>query len=78
MKETVTGIVKYLLEGKDPQAFLEPEKRFAAAIACGAAIKAGQKLTQEGDERVAKQPFLCKKPYICPHGRAYTGQDFDR
>lgn len=41
------GIVKYLLEGKDPQAFLEPEKRFAAAFACGAAIKAGQKLTQE-------------------------------
>lgn len=69
VKETVTGIVKYLLEGKDPQAFLEPEKRFAAAFACGAAIKAGQKLTQEEMNALLNSLFSAKNPYICPHGR---------
>jgi len=69
VKDTVQGIVKYLLEGKDPQAFLEPEKRFAAAFACGAAIKAGQKLTQEEMNALLNTLFSAKNPYICPHGR---------
>ena len=69
VEETVRGIIRYLLDGKDPQSFLEPEKRFAAAFACGAAIKAGQKLSQEEMNALLNTLFSTKNPYICPHGR---------
>ncbi|NLE00110.1 MAG: DNA mismatch repair endonuclease MutL [Fibrobacter sp.] len=69
IEDTIRGIIKYLLEGKDPELFLEPEKRFAAAFACGAAIKAGQKLSQEEMNALLNSLFSTKNPYICPHGR---------
>lgn len=66
---TLRGMVKYLLEGRDPNAFTEPHKRFSAAFACGAAIKTGQKLTQEEMNGLLNNLFSAKNPYICPHGR---------
>jgi DNA mismatch repair protein MutL len=69
IEDTIRGILKYLLEGKNPDSFLEPEKRFAAAFACGAAIKAGQKLSQEEMNALLNSLFSTKNPYICPHGR---------
>lgn len=67
--ETIRGMIKYLLDGKAPEFFLEPEKRFAAAFACGAAIKAGQKLSQEEMNALLNNLFSAKNPYTCPHGR---------
>ncbi len=67
--ETIRGMIRYLLEGKNPESFLEPEKRFAAAFACGAAIKAGQKLSQEEMNALLNSLFSAKNPYTCPHGR---------
>lgn len=66
---TLRGMVKYLLEGRDPNAFNEPHKRFSAAFACGAAIKTGQKLTQEEMNGLLNNLFSSENPYICPHGR---------
>jgi DNA mismatch repair protein MutL len=69
VEDTIRGMIKYLLDGKAPEFFLEPEKRFAAAFACGAAIKAGQKLSQEEMNALMNRLFSAKNPYTCPHGR---------
>jgi DNA mismatch repair protein MutL len=68
-EETVRRMVAYLLEEKERDALRETEKRFAAAFACGAAIKAGQKLTQEEMNALVNSLFATGNPYICPHGR---------
>ncbi|HEX2959760.1 MAG TPA: DNA mismatch repair endonuclease MutL [Chitinispirillaceae bacterium] len=67
--DTIREMIRYLLDGKNPESFLEPEKRFAAAFACGAAIKAGQKLSQEEMNALLNSLFSAKNPYTCPHGR---------
>ncbi len=69
VEETIREIIKYLMDGKNPDSFSQPEKRFAAAFACGAAIKAGQKLSQEEMNALLNSLFSAKNPYICPHGR---------
>jgi DNA mismatch repair protein MutL len=69
VEETVRSMVRYLLDEKERDAIKETEKRFAAAFACGAAIKAGQKLSQEEMNALVNSLFATKNPYICPHGR---------
>ena len=41
----------------------------AATFACKAAIKAGDKLTQEEMHVLIEQLFETQMPYVCPHGR---------
>ncbi|MBN1308901.1 MAG: DNA mismatch repair endonuclease MutL [Chitinispirillaceae bacterium] len=65
----IREMVSYLLQGRGREHFSEPHKRFAAAFACGAAIKAGQKLTQEEMNTLLNNLFSTQNPYICPHGR---------
>jgi DNA mismatch repair protein MutL len=67
--DTLRTMVRYLLDEKERDALRETEKRFAAAFACGAAIKAGQKLTQEEMNALVNSLFAAKNPYTCPHGR---------
>jgi DNA mismatch repair protein MutL len=67
--DTFRTIVRYLLDEKERDALRETGKRFAAAFACGAAIKAGQKLTQEEMNALVNSLFAAKNPYTCPHGR---------
>jgi DNA mismatch repair protein MutL len=69
VEDTVRSMVRYLLEEKERDALRETEKRFAAAFACGAAIKAGQRLSQEEMNALVNSLFATKNPYICPHGR---------
>lgn len=69
VEDAIRGMVKYLLEGKNTEEFTEPERRFAAAFACGAAIKAGQNLSQEEMNALLNTLFSTKNPYTCPHGR---------
>ncbi|MBN1577663.1 MAG: DNA mismatch repair endonuclease MutL [Chitinispirillaceae bacterium] len=69
VESTIREMVRYLLQGRDSDNFSEPHKRFAAAFACGAAIKAGQKLTQEEMNTLLNSLFSTQNPYICPHGR---------
>jgi DNA mismatch repair protein MutL len=69
VEETIRSMVRYLLEEKDRDALKETEKRFAAAFACSAAIKAGQKLNQEEMNALVNSLFAARSPYACPHGR---------
>jgi len=68
-EESIREMARYLLEGRDPEEFKEPQKRFAAAFACGAAIKFGQKLSQEEMNALINALFSANNPYTCPHGR---------
>ena len=44
-------------------------KNFAATVACRAAIKAGQKLSQDDMGALFDSLFACEDPFHCPHGR---------
>jgi DNA mismatch repair protein MutL len=68
-EKSVREIVEYLLDERSVKNYPEPQKRMAAAFACGAAIKAGQKLTQEEMNALLNNLFATKTPYVCPHGR---------
>jgi DNA mismatch repair protein MutL len=68
-EEAIREMVRYLLDGRDPEKLKEPQKRFAAAFACGAAIKSGQKLSQEEMNALINALFSTNNPYTCPHGR---------
>ncbi len=68
-EETVRSMVRYLLDEEERDSIRETAKRFAAAFACGAAIKAGQKLSQEEMNALVNSLFAAKSPYACPHGR---------
>jgi len=65
----VREMTRYLLDGRGPETFKEPVKRFAAAFACGAAIKSGQKLSLEEMNALINALFSADNPYTCPHGR---------
>jgi len=65
----VREMVRYLLDGRGPETLKEPVKRFAAAFACGAAIKSGQKLSLEEMNALINALFSAGNPYTCPHGR---------
>jgi len=69
VEEAVREIVHNLMEEKDKKLLSEPEKRFAASFACGAAIKFGKELKQEEMNILINSLFATKSPYICPHGR---------
>ena len=68
-EEALRDMVRYLLEEKKEALVSDPQKRFAAAFACGAAIKAGQKLSQEEMNALLNSLFGTENPYTCPHGR---------
>ncbi|HHV62048.1 MAG TPA: DNA mismatch repair endonuclease MutL [Firmicutes bacterium] len=44
-------------------------ERFAAQVACKAAIKAGIMLAAEEMRQLVADLLLCRDPYSCPHGR---------
>jgi DNA mismatch repair protein MutL len=69
IESAIREILRYLLDEKESRLYTEPVYRFAAAFACGAAIKAGQKLTQEEMNGLFSNLFAAENPYICPHGR---------
>lgn len=47
----------------------DPHEALAASVACKAAIKAGQPLSQEEMRRLLEDLFVCRQPFTCPHGR---------
>lgn len=69
VEEAVREMVQNLIEEKDMDILSEPQKRFAASFACGAAIKFGQELKQEEMNVLLNNLFARENPYICPHGR---------
>ncbi|MCX7726800.1 MAG: DNA mismatch repair endonuclease MutL [Chitinispirillaceae bacterium] len=69
VESVIRDMIRYLLEDRRVEDFSEPHKRFSAAFACGAAIKAGCKLSQEEMNSLINNLFATENPYICPHGR---------
>jgi DNA mismatch repair protein MutL len=65
----VREMIRYLIDGRGAETLKEPVKRFAAAFACGAAIKSGQKLSIEEMNALINALFSAGDPYTCPHGR---------
>ena len=69
IERSVREMIAYLLDEKSVYQFPDVHKRFAAAFACGSAIKSGQKLSQEEMVALLNRLFLLENPYTCPHGR---------
>ena len=44
-------------------------KKLAQSFACRAAIKSGNRLTEEEMAALIADLFRCRNPYVCPHGR---------
>jgi len=68
-ERSARDMIQYLLDEKSVSSFPDPRMRFSAAFACGAAIKAGQKLSQEEMNALLNSLFSTQNPYTCPHGR---------
>ncbi|GIX07752.1 MAG: hypothetical protein KatS3mg115_2155 [Candidatus Poribacteria bacterium] len=47
----------------------EIQERIAATIACHAAVRAGDPLTEEMIRRLLDELSTCQLPWNCPHGR---------
>jgi DNA mismatch repair protein MutL len=47
----------------------EMKRALAAAVACKAAVKAGNRLSEPQMAGLFSELFNCKEPYRCPHGR---------
>lgn len=63
-------ILELLMELKNMEkSKLHYGEEVAKVIACKAAIKAGEKLSQEEMESLINRLFACQNPYFCPHGR---------
>ncbi|OQX89397.1 MAG: hypothetical protein B6D65_03400 [candidate division Zixibacteria bacterium 4484_93] len=72
IKEIGNGeILHEILEDITSPEIEEPDKlkRVAASIACKAAIKAGDKLSQREMQNLFDMLFATENPFSCPHGR---------
>jgi DNA mismatch repair protein MutL len=47
----------------------DPRMALASSVACHAAIKSGENLSQEQMQGLFTKLFRCQEPYRCPHGR---------
>jgi DNA mismatch repair protein MutL len=63
VKDLIGDLLEY--EKEAPDRF----KLTAQMFACRAAIKAGDRLSEEMMSALLEQLFKCENPYICPHGR---------
>jgi DNA mismatch repair protein MutL len=68
-EQSVREMVSYLLDESTVRTFPDPQMRFAAAFACGCAIKAGQELSREEMSGLLNGLFATRSPFTCPHGR---------
>lgn len=64
LREMLESYEEYDKLGKFSQ-----REALAAGFSCKAAIKSGDKLSQEEMHALVEQLFQTKMPYVCPHGR---------
>ncbi|MDD8020102.1 MAG: DNA mismatch repair endonuclease MutL [Acidobacteriota bacterium] len=62
-------ILKGILNEGGPERFKDKRDKMLATMACKAAIKAGQPLSQPEMEFLAAELFQTEHPGVCPHGR---------
>ncbi len=63
LKETLAILGNNLREGQDIK------RALAAAVACKAAVKAGNRLSEAQMRALIGELLKCDEPYRCPHGR---------
>ncbi len=54
---------------RDNDLRLTPREKLCKTFACKAAVKAGDRLTEDEMESLLDQLFKAEVPYVCPHGR---------
>ncbi|NMC65700.1 MAG: DNA mismatch repair endonuclease MutL [Acidobacteria bacterium] len=62
-------ILRGILNGVGPERLKDKREKMLATMACKAAIKAGQPLSQTEMEFLARELFQTRQPGVCPHGR---------
>ena len=62
-RDLLSGFIESLNTGEDPMMAM------AASLACHAAIRAGESLSQEQMQGLFTRLFECQEPFKCPHGR---------
>ena len=62
-------ILRGILNGVGPERLKDKREKMLATMACKAAIKAGQPLSQAEMEFLARELFQTRQPGVCPHGR---------
>ena len=79
-QELVEGLAEALEGGDDLEAALFD--RLMSQMACGAAVKAGERLTLTEAQRLVERLMKLENPYVCPHGRpiifSVAREDLDR
>lgn len=68
-EETILREVLEAYEEFGETKILSGREALAASFGCRAAIKSGDKLSQEEMHVLIEQLFQTKMPYVCPHGR---------
>ncbi len=64
-----TEILRGILAEGGPERLKNKRDKMLASMACKAAIKAGQPLSQAEMEFLARELFQTRQPGVCPHGR---------
>ncbi|HQO76320.1 MAG TPA: DNA mismatch repair endonuclease MutL [Candidatus Saccharicenans sp.] len=64
-----TEILRGILAEGGPERLKNKRDKMLATMACKAAIKAGQPLSQAEMEFLARELFQTRQPGVCPHGR---------
>ena len=62
-------LIEILQELKDVGKTHDPRAELLRAVACKAAVKAGQPLSDPEKRRLVQDLFSCRAPDYCPHGR---------
>lgn len=79
-QELVEGLAEALEGGDDLEIALFD--RLMSQMACGAAVKAGERLTLTEAQRLVERLMKLENPYACPHGRpiifSVAREDLDR
>jgi len=65
--KVIKNIIDYYKEYGEKNTNIQ--SKVAAAYSCKAAIKAGDKLTEEEMQNLVDRLFATENPYFCPHGR---------
>jgi DNA mismatch repair protein MutL len=69
IKEAIEDMANQFIQENNSAILSSVHRHFAAAYACGAAIKFGYTLTSQEMNSLLTSLFSTKNPHICPHGR---------
>jgi DNA mismatch repair ATPase MutL len=78
VEETIRDIIKYLMDGKNPDSFSQPEKTFCCCLCLWCSHKGRTEIITGRDECVTEQPFLRQKSIYLSSWQTDRCQDIGR